>query len=119
MSRKITLQDIANSLRVSRTTVSLALRDHPRISEQTKSKIFTLAKRMGYEPDRVARSLATGHSSLIGVMVPDSTIVYYSEVIRGIEEATNLAGYSVVLANGSYDLAVEARRIKEMEDEEE
>ena len=114
MSRKITLQDIANSLHVSRTTVSLALRDHPRISEHTKGKIFTLAKRMGYEPDRVARSLATGNSSLIGVMVPDSTIVYYSEVIRGIEEATNLAGYSVVLANGSYDLAVEARRVKEM-----
>lgn len=114
MSRKPTLEDIANRLRVSRTTVSLALRDHPRISEQTKSKVFALAKRMGYEPDVVARSLATGHSSLIGVMVPDSTNVYYSEVIRGIEEAANLAGYSVVLATGSYDLAVEERRVKEM-----
>ncbi|MDE3180985.1 MAG: LacI family DNA-binding transcriptional regulator [Acidobacteriota bacterium] len=114
MSEKITLQDIATKLRVSRTTVSLALRDHPRISEQTKSEILSLAKRMGYEPDRVARSLATGHSSLIGVMVPDSTNVYYSEVIRGIEEAANLAGYNVVLATGSYDLAVEARRVKEM-----
>lgn len=114
MTEKTTLQDIADRLRVSRTTVSLALRDHPRISGPTKSKIFSLAKRMGYEPDRVARSLATGHSSLIGVMVPDSTNVYYSEVIRGIEEAANLAGYSVVLANGSYDLAVEARRIQEM-----
>lgn len=114
MGRKTTLQDIANDLRVSRTTVSLALRDHPRISEHTKSKIFALAKRLGYEPDRVARSLATGHSSLIGVMVPDSTNVYYSEVIRGIEEAANLAGYSVVLAAGSYDTLVEARRVKEM-----
>ncbi len=114
MSPQITLQDIADRLHVSRTTVSLALRNHPRISEHTKIKIFTFAKRIGYEPDRVARSLATGHSSLIGVMVPDSTIVYYSEVIRGIEEAANAAGYGVVLANGSYDLDVEAKRVKEM-----
>lgn len=114
MSPQITLQDIADRLHVSRTTVSLALRNHPRISEHTKIKIFTFAKRIGYEPNRVARSLATGHSSLIGVMVPDSTIVYYSEVIRGIEEAANAAGYGVVLANGSYDLDVEAKRVKEM-----
>jgi len=69
---------------------------------------------MGYKPDLVARSLATGRSSLIGVMVPDSTNAYYSEVIRGIEVAASLAGYGVVLANGSYDLQREAERINEM-----
>jgi LacI family transcriptional regulator len=111
---KATLQDIADSLKFSRTTISLALRDHPRISQATKDKIWALAKRIGYEPDRVARSLATGRSSLIGVIVPDSTNVYYAEVIRGIEAASHANGYSVVLANGSYSLEIEAAKIREM-----
>jgi len=50
-------------------------------------------------PGEMARSLATGRSSLIGVMVPDSTNAYCAEVIRGIEEAATSAGYDVVLGN--------------------
>jgi LacI family transcriptional regulator len=71
-------------------------------------------RRIGYEPDRVARSLATGHSNLIGVMVPNSTNPYYAEIIRGIEDAARAADYSVVLANGSYDAKLEENRMKEM-----
>jgi LacI family transcriptional regulator len=114
LRNKVTLQDIADRLHISRTTVSLAVRDHPRISKATKDKIRTLVVKLGYKPDLVARSLATGRSSLIGVMVPDSTNTYYSEVIRGIEVAASGAGYGVVLANGSYDLRLEAERISEM-----
>lgn len=114
MKRIVTLQHIADRLDLSRTTISLALRDHPRIGQTTKDKVLALAARMGYEPDRVARSLATGRSSLIGVMVPDSTNAYYAEVIRGIEAAARSAQLDVVLANGSYDLDLEAARIREM-----
>ncbi len=114
MSSKVTLQDIADRLRLSRTTISLALRDHPRISVSTKQRVRKLVSQMGYEPDRVARSLATGRSNLIGLLVPNSTNLYYAEVIRGIEEAAREAGLHVVLANGSYDLAVEESRMKEM-----
>jgi DNA-binding LacI/PurR family transcriptional regulator len=114
LKNKVTLQHIADRLHLSRTTISLAVRDHPRISKATKDKIRALVRKMGYEPDLVARSLATGRSSLIGVVVPDSTNAYYSEVIRGIEAAANSAGYSVVLANGSYDLRIEAARMSDM-----
>ncbi len=114
LKRKATLQDIADTLKLSRTTISLAIRNHPRISQATKDKIWALAKKMGYEPDRVARSLATGRSTLIGVVVPDSTNAYYAEVIRGIEAAAHANGYSVVLANGSYSLDLEAAKIREM-----
>jgi DNA-binding LacI/PurR family transcriptional regulator len=114
LKRTVTLQHIADRLHLSRTTISLALSDHPRIGQTTKDKVRALARRMGYEPDRIARSLATGRSSLIGVMVPDSTNAYYAEVIRGIEEAARIAQLGVVLANGSYDLELEAARIREM-----
>jgi LacI family transcriptional regulator len=112
--RRATLQDIADSLELSRTTISLALRDHPRISQATKDKIRGVASKIGYQPDRIARLLATGHSSLIGVIVPDSTNAYYAEVIRGIEAAAHANGYSVVLANGSYNADLEAAKIREI-----
>jgi transcriptional regulator with XRE-family HTH domain len=62
LKRRIRLQDIADRLSLSRTTISLALRDHRRISESTKRKVRTLLRQMGYEPDRAARSL-NGDSS--------------------------------------------------------
>ena len=114
LKKRVTLRDIADKLNLSRTTISIALRDHPRIAEATRKKIRALVKKMGYEPDRIARSLATGRSDLIGVMVADSTNPYYADVVRGIEDAARDAGYHVVLANGSYDLEVEASRIQEM-----
>ena len=114
MRRKVTLQDIANKLRMSRTTISLALRNHPRISQATKERIHHLARKIGYEPDRVARSLATGRSNLIGVVIPDSSNHYYAEVLRGIEEAARAAEYHAILANGSYSLEEEANRIREL-----
>jgi len=114
LTAHVTLQDIADKLKLSRTTISLALHDHPRISQPTKKKIWALVRQLRYEPDHVARSLATGRSNLIGVMVTDSTNPYYADVIRGIEDGAREANYHVVLSNGSYDLQVEAGRIQEM-----
>lgn len=110
----VTLQHIGEKLGLSRTTISLALRNHPRISVATRNKIAAMAKRMGYQPDQVARALATGRSSLIGVVVPNTTDHVYAEVFRGIEDAAQAAGFHVLLGNGSYDPDRTAARIREM-----
>lgn len=114
MTRKITLQDIGRRLGLSSTTISLALRDHPRISKATKERIQKLIKELKYEPDQVARALVVGRSNLIGVIVPNSSDPYYSEVFMGIEDGVRGANYHVLLANGSYDLEGYAQRVKEM-----
>lgn len=95
-------------------TVSLALRDHPRISAPTKDRIRAAMKELNYEPNQVARALATGKSNLIGVIVPNSSDPYYAEVIRAIEDAARAAGYHVLLANGSYELESYSERVKDM-----
>lgn len=95
-------------------TISLALRDSPRISAPTKERIRAAMKELQYEPNQVARALATGKSNLIGVIVPNSSDHYYAEVIRAIEDAAQAAGYHVLLANGSYDLERYAERVKDM-----
>ncbi len=110
----VTLQHIADKLGLSRTTISLALRNHPRISARTRKKVADSAKRLGYEPDQIARTLATGRSNLIGVVVPNTADHVYAEVFRGIEEAAQGAGYHVLLSNGSFDAEQTADRIREM-----
>lgn len=114
MTRKITLQDIGRRLSLSSTTVSLALRDHPRISAATKERIRKLIGELKYEPDQVARALVMGRSNLIGVIVPNSSDPYYAEVFKGIEDAVRTANCHALLCNGSYDLEGYAARVKEM-----
>lgn len=114
MAGKVTLQDIGRRLGLSNTTVSLALRDHPRISIATKERVKALIKELKYEPDQMARALVMGRASLIGVVVPNSSDAYYAEVFRGIEDAVRSANYHVLLANGSYDLDAYAQRVAEM-----
>ena len=110
----VTLQHIGEKLGFSRTTISLALRDHARISADTKKKVVAMAKRLGYEPDQIARTLATGRSNLIGVVVPNTADHVYAEVFRGIEDAAQAANYHVLLSNGSYDTGHTAGRVREM-----
>jgi LacI family transcriptional regulator len=114
VTRKPTLQDIGRRLGVSSTTVSLALRNHPRIPESTRIKVRKLIEELNYQPDPVARALVSGRSNLIGVIVPNSSDAYYAEVFKGTEDAVRAANFHVLLANGSYDMESYAQRVKEM-----
>jgi DNA-binding LacI/PurR family transcriptional regulator len=113
-SSPVTLQHIGDKLGLSRTTISLALRNHPRISVATRKKIAATASKLGYKPDQVARALATGRSNLIGIVVPNIADHVYAEVFRGIEESAQLAGYHLLLSNGSYDAENTAGRLSDM-----
>jgi|GEM_PF-1419914 LacI family transcriptional regulator len=114
MKKKVTLRDVAAKLGLSAMTVSLALRDHPRISAETKQRIRVAMDKLGYRPNPVARALATGKSNLLGVIVPNSSDPYYAEVIRAIEDQASAANYHVLLANGSYDMERYTERVQDM-----
>ena len=113
--KKVTLRDVAGRLGLSAMTVSLALRDSPRIPAETKEKIRATMKELGYKPNQLARALATGRSNLIGVIVPNSSDLYYAEVIRAIEDAASQAGFHVLLANGSYEMERYIDRVRDMQ----
>ena len=57
MKKRVTLEDIGRKLGISATTVSLALRNHPRISQKTKDRISRVLEELKYEPNRVARKM--------------------------------------------------------------
>lgn len=114
VNRKVNLADVAEKLGVSRTTVSLVVSGHPRISKATAERVWACIEELGYRPDMVARSLATGRSSLIGVIVPDSSNPFFAEIFRGAEEVARENGLHLLLNNGSYRLSVEEDRIRDL-----
>ncbi|QZT36664.1 LacI family transcriptional regulator [Halosquirtibacter xylanolyticus] len=95
--KKVTLQDIADALNITRSAVSKALNDHPKMSKKTKEAVNNMAKELSYKPNQLAAALRKGKSKLIGVIVPAANITFFSSVIRGLEESVNNAGYSVIL----------------------
>jgi len=103
-----TLQDIANKLKISTSTVSRALSDHPDISKETKEKVKALAEKLNYTPNPIAQSLKKNRTSTIGVLVPEIKHDFFSSAISGIEEVAYHSGYTIIVSqsNESYEREV-------------
>jgi DNA-binding LacI/PurR family transcriptional regulator len=97
------ITDIARVAGVSPSTVSRALQDHPRISTEKRAIIRALAQQMGYQPSQVARSLVTGRTKTLGVVITDVTDPFVSEVMKGAEQAARGVGYSLLFATSRRD----------------
>lgn len=99
----VTIKDIAKRTGVSHSTVSRALGGNSLISEETTSKIRKVAREMGYQPSAVARSLKTKQTKVIGVILNSIDDPFFSEILFGIEDAAQQAGYSLFIAASQYD----------------
>jgi len=99
----IRLEDIAQRLGISVTTVSLALKGHPRITEKRREQVLRVARSMGYRPNLLARALATGRAGIVGLIVSDNTDPFYAEVVRAVEDRVTETAMSVILCNTSRD----------------
>lgn len=100
---KTTIHDIAKKLNITASTVSRALKDHPRISEETKKAVQKVAMKMNYQPNHIAAALRKGRSNIIGIIVPTADRSFFSSVIRGIEEIANQSRYNVMICQ-TYDI---------------
>ena len=112
----LTMKDIARELGISVSTVSRALKDSPRISEEKRRMVQQYAREHNFTPNVLAESLRHSRvqpSRVIGVIVPEFTHYYFSSVLTGIEEAAIARGYyiMVALSNETYEREV---RICEM-----
>lgn len=95
-----TLRDIARVLSVTTATVSKALNNGTDISDEMKDRVRKVAEEMGYRPNFLARALINQRTRVIGVLVPDLRISFFSEAVRGIYEESGKKGYeSLVLVH--------------------
>ena len=95
--RHITLDDIAKRLKVSRVTVSKALRGHTDISPGMTSRIRTMANELGYTPNIMARNLSSRRSHMIGLVVPKIAHHFFSSVIEGVYDTAFQNHYETIL----------------------
>lgn len=94
---KATITDIARELNTTPATVSRALSDHPRISAKTKKSVHEAALKLNYKRNKIASSLRSGKTHLIGVIIPSAEINFFGSVVHGIESVANANGYGVLL----------------------
>jgi len=113
MSRPPTQEDVAALAGVSRSTVSLVLNnrtDRPiPISEETRRKVWEAAEKLGYQPNAMARSLRSGQSYSIGVLVPNVFNLHYLEILDSIERCLTERGYYLTLVVSNFEAARERR----------
>ncbi|WP_134090628.1 LacI family DNA-binding transcriptional regulator [Olivibacter sp. XZL3] len=95
--KKVTILDIAKELNITFSTVARALNDHPAISKSTKEAVKKTAERLGYRKNKIASSLRSGKSNIVGVLVPSLDVSFFSSVVHGIESVMNQHGYSILL----------------------
>ena len=99
----VSIKDIARLAGVSHSTVSRALRHSPLIPPTTRERIERIAEEHGYSVSAIARSLVTRKTHAIGVVVTSLSDPFNGDVVSGIEEVANHAGYSVVLSTSQAD----------------
>lgn len=100
-NKKTTIHDIAQELGITASTVSRALKDHPRISDSTKEAVIEMADQLNYQPNNIAAALRKGKSNIIGVIIPMADRDFFASVIRGVEEVVNQAGYRVIISQSN------------------
>ncbi len=98
MAGKPTLKDVAERSGVSRSLVSLALRNDSGVSAATRERILEIAAEIGYRPNLNARRLASSHSDTVGVMLADLHNPVYAEILDGF--STELPAPSGTLESG-------------------
>jgi LacI family transcriptional regulator len=97
----VTIRDVARAANVSAQTVSRAFSGRGYVSAEARARVEQAARTLGYVPNRVASSLATGQTKTIGIVVPDITSVYFAEIVTGAEHAARKAGYNTILCDAS------------------
>jgi LacI family transcriptional regulator len=113
-SKEVTIYDIATKLKISASTVSRGLQDHPAISKKTKKKIFDMVDELGYRSNHFARNLRQKQTRTIGVIVHELKSNFITSVLAGIEKITTEAGYDLIIAHSSESAVKEAANAKNL-----
>jgi LacI family transcriptional regulator len=104
-----TMRDVARLAEVSVATVSAVINGTATVSPRRAESVRKAMEILDYHADQIARSLKTGRTRVVGMVIPDVTNSFYPEVIMGAEEVAGLAGYSVILCNANEDPVREQR----------
>ena len=113
----VKIKDVADAAGVSTATVSRVLANKPHVRQEVKARVMKVVKKLNYRPNRVARSLRSQKSTIIGLIVSDIENPFFQQVARAVEDAAHEQGYSVMLCNNDEDPDKEQRYLHLIRDE--
>ena len=94
-----TLADVAAEAGVSQATASRALAGSPLVNANTRQRVWEVAERLRFQPNRLARSLRSGATMAVGLVVPDVGAAFYARALKSAQDVLEAAGYHVLVLN--------------------
>ncbi|MCR3720121.1 MULTISPECIES: LacI family DNA-binding transcriptional regulator [Prauserella salsuginis group] len=108
------LIDVAREAGVSTATAGRALGGYGKVSQRSRDRVADAAARLGYRTNGLARSMITGSTQTLGVLVSDVSNPFFATALRGITDVTQPAGFEVLLSNTGGDVEAERRAMAVM-----
>lgn len=108
----VTIIDVAREAGVSKSAAARVLARNGSASAATREKVLEAAAQLGYRPNQLARAMKSGATNMIGIVVPDVVIPFFSAVLRGIADNARAAGFEVLVSNTDNDADIEARSLE-------
>ncbi|MBN1259111.1 MAG: LacI family DNA-binding transcriptional regulator, partial [Anaerolineae bacterium] len=112
---RATILDVAREAGVSAMTVSRVVNKKGDVRAETRERVLAAIERLGYRPSGIARGLATRRTGALGLVVPDITNPFFSEIARGVERQACELGYHVYLCNTHEDVDRERALLASLE----
>ena len=99
----VTMKDVALRAGISFSTVSHVINGTRHVSDELRSKVLQAMEELAFTPNQLARGLRSGRTDMIGMIIPDTTNLFYGRVAHRIESACSSQGYTVVFCNSDGD----------------
>ncbi len=114
-TRKATISDVARAAGVSRSTVSKVMNGTQKLSDATENRIWAAVRQLGYQASPHARSLSTGRSRAIGLVILDILNPHFTGIVKGAGRVAREHGYALLLADAEEDPAQEEELIRTLQ----
>lgn len=108
----VTVADVARMAGVSKATAARVLGGYGTVSDRVRDAVTLAARNLNYRPNELARSMTTGRSGTIGVVVGDIENPFFSLAVRGITDIARQAGFTVILTNSGENTETEKAAIR-------
>jgi LacI family transcriptional regulator len=110
----VRMKDIAEDLGVSLVTVSKVLRNKTDVGEETRKRVLARVRELNYQPNMLARGLASGKSYSIGLIVPDLVHTFFAELAKGVSSGLRKESYQLILASAEEEPELERQEIEHL-----
>ncbi len=110
----VSMKDVARMAGVSTATVSHVLNETRHVNGDTREKVLQAIRALNYNVNPIARTLRSGHSHMIGLVISDLTNLFYMDIALSIDKVLNPEGYHLIYINSDEDPAKERDNIESL-----